>query len=563
VYPLLRSLTVQTSARLLACGATLASLSGCSLVMWSEPGKTVASDEDAGSDAGQDDADAGDGGVGCRTAADCTPASDEHEEVVCDVQTGRCLQLTSDACPVVLGEWKTEKDPDEDPMVPDEEKTDPRVLVLGATSPILDGNPSGHAATLNYLLAIEELTAVGGVPAGPGDGLAKPLLVVCDFEQPDAALAHLVDELHVPGFISTFDARTLGERYEKLARNDVFTLNALQGDPTLTAREDEKGLFWHLLGSSSDLPPTYTRLFARLEPLLRSRLGLSGSTPLRVATITGDASLERASAQAVMEVLRWNDKSSADNLDGQSYLPLMLPSTLSGHDVDDIDTTEVVDELFAYDPHVVVSFGSHEFYQALQRLELKGARPFYVLGPYNSKDPDILAWVDTLDHRRERVAGITLAEVADSRVLDAYEQRFRPRFNDPEQYLGQENFYDAVYFLVYAAVGGGDVALTGRHLGQGMLRLTSGVSFDMGPRHIGDITGALGAPTGSVSLQGTLGPPNFHLGTGARRGLGSVYCVGEASETQAQFVYDVLIHDGSDANNDLTGTFPCFEGLSP
>ncbi len=557
---------------------------GCSLLFRSEPaqctqdadcaargaafegylcqaGRCEASDDDAGPVVRTPDA----GLAGCSSNADCPIASAQHIEVVCETETRTCLQLTTDACPFVVGDWQTDNP-----------------LVLGAFAFIPTTSAQNHPSTLNYTLAVEELGASGGLPVGSGT-LRTPVVVVCDSTAIEPGLAHLVDELKVPGLVATFDSKTLRTEFsKKLQVSRTLTISPYGADSTLTSLQDD-GLLWHMLGEPSDLVPTYTSLIKLVEPYARNKLEV-GSSPLRVATISGDSTVETDLAESVVAGLTWNDQSIADNTAQGHYLNVALPSTLSGNKLDDIDVDPAVQALLAFKPDVVVSFASEQFTKLVQVLEIlwpasAGPRPFYVLSPYNTTDKAFLSWVgggsnDEALLRLSRVAGVNVAATAEARVLEAYERRFLGRFPMAETALGQENYYDAMYFLVYAAVGAGKVpTLSGDNLREGMGRLLSGTSYDMGPKDVGNVLGALGAPRGSISLFGTLGSPTFNLGSGARRSEGSVYCIALEGVKNPVYKYDVLRLDtessplasdaGAPVPAKLVGSFPCYEGLSP
>lgn len=559
---------------LLAAG--LAMSTGCSLLLRSEAsqcskdsdcasqgsafeGFTCSSGTCVAPDAGmRNDSDQDAAPQGCSSNADCTAESSQYVEVVCETETKSCLQLTTEACPFVVGDWRTENP-----------------LVLGAFALISTLAPKEHASTLNYTLAIEELATAGGIPVGAGTKLRSPVVVVCNAKAVDAGLEHLVDTLHVPGLVTTFDSKTLRTEFkERLQESKTFTISPYGADSTLTSQND--GLLWHMLGEPSDLVPTYEALFGLLEPYVQTKIG-AGPTALRVATISGDTTVETDLAESVTATLSWNGKSLKENTDDKNYLNIALPSTLSGKKLDDIDVEPAVQALLAFKPHIIISFSSEEFSKLVQVLEIvwpasSGPRPFYVLSPYNTSDKALFPLAagsdDDAESFRSRIAGINVASTSEARVLDAYERRFIGRFPTAQSALGQENYYDAMYFLVYAAVGAGRVSgLSGENLREGMQRLFSGTSIDMGPKDLGNAFGALGTPKGSISLFGTLGAPTFNLGTGARRGAGSVYCIALEGQKNPVYKFDTLrvvaAKSGDEGAPTLEGTFPCYEGLVP
>jgi hypothetical protein len=134
-----------------------------------------------------------------------------------------------------------------------------------------------------------------------------------------------------------------------------------------------------------------------------------------------------------------------------------------------------------------------------------------------------------------------------------------------------------MYFAVYslAASGTSGANLTGKAAASGMFNITytassTAKSFNMGIADITNIESALAAPgTPSISLNGTLGPPSFNQGTGARIGQGDVYCAAPpGAGSPGTFSYDVLTLAAADGGSPadgaaLVGTFPCYDAMVP
>ncbi len=93
---------------------------------------------------------------------------------------------------------------------------------------------------------------------------------------------------------------------------------------------------------------------------------------------------------------------------------------------------------------------------------------------------------------------------------------------------GYENFYDAPYFLMYAAAAAPPISseVRGQDLVDGMKRLIDmdGPQYRIGLNKIPSTLQAL--TNGSIRLDGTMGPPEFNPTTGSRTTAGSVWCAG-------------------------------------
>jgi hypothetical protein len=514
----------------------------------------------------QADAEAGVAEAGCATNADCPAGSPSHPEVACDVASGACIQLTTNDCPFVIGDYSGNI---------------ASPLYLGAFATLPSSAPQKDPSYLNYELAISEFTSQGGIPAWDPikqrSGSRMPVVVVCNRETTDkghAAMVHLTSDLHVPGVVTAFDAVTLKTMFQNDAYPNVFVINPFGANSSLTSLTTG-GMLWHMLGQPSDYASAYSAFFPRIEAYVRGIQNL-GSGPMRVATITANAIDTQDLRDAVKPVIRWNGQSLDQNNSAMQYLDVAIDSTLNGADPTKIDYSTPLNKLLAFKPNVIVSFAAAEFATLLQQYELSLAShpanpvPFYLIGPYNMLSQPLLQWIGInspqSEAKRKRVAGIGAASASDTHVLAAYESRLLASIGTPAD-EGQEEYYDAMYFLVYSAIGAGpQPILKGMNLGQGMLSLLSGTSYDMGPSTMGAVFGALGAG-GTVSLFGALGPANFTIRTGARVGEGSVYCVQRDANLNVSYVYDVLrltTNTTADAGAPtLGGTFPCFSGACP
>jgi hypothetical protein len=526
-----------------------------------------------------------DGGAeaGCVSNKDC-PADPTHPEVACDVDTHTCLQLTSDDCPFIAGDYSgADHVP---PIAP------PIFIGAFAVFPTT-GGPLTHPSYLNYNLALSEFaTQTAGIPAGPGTGHRTPVAVACDVAgNVDNAMTHLISTVHVPSIIAALPSATLARVFTTYAApNDVFLINPFGVDSNLTSLTTNN-LLWHMLGAPGDNASAYAAFMPLLESYIRNNapwnLGAGGS--LRVATVTATSTVTNDLASAVENVLTWNggktiqqNENGANNCDPASnYCAVGInDSTLNGTSLSDpgliTSINAAVTALATYQPNLVISFASEEFSKVVANLEINGLGtaplPFYLLGPYNEGSSLLLNDLNTFPPNTvKRFAGIGVASTTDPQVLDAYQTRFVTATGRPDA-LGQENYYDAMYFAVYSLIAAGRIPdVTGADIGVGMKHLISlsGQNvYDVGPADMGNMYSAVGVAGGTVELIGTLGPPDFDTRTGARVGQGDVYCYQSQSDAGgAPFAYDydvLTLADGgapADGGSGLQGTFPWYPGI--
>lgn len=518
---------------------------------------------------------------GCNTQADCAMVGNPMYQHACDVDTHTCVQLTSADCPLIIP-----------PDFATLGTNPPPPIFIGAFASIPQVGPSSDPSTLNYLLALNEFRNAGGIPAGPntapGSAQRLPVAIGCSVAPSgiDTAMQHLISDVHVHSIITALPAPSIVHVFATYASantpsKSVFMINPFGADSTLTSSTlQTNGLLWHMLGSPVDTAPAYAAFLPLVEKYIRNNppWNLGPTAPMKIDVVkapsaTGTSDL----ASAVEKVLVWNGGASTP-LDSVNYHQYSLTSSYLDGTTDLTvlanEAGPVAAQIAADAPHLVISFASEEFAYVLSNVELDwtgSLLPFYLVGPYNYGSSllqgDIANPQNPIDIRK-RMAGINWASTTDPQVLNDYESRFLAANMSRQDALGQENYYDAMYFAVYSLVGAGRVIPDGKHISQGMELLVTGTTqYTVGPGgDMASIFGALGNQ-GSVSLIGTLGPPNFNLANGARISEGDVYCYGQTDGGITPYVADALRlanADGGaapDGGGALQGKFPCYSGI--
>lgn len=494
-------------------------------------------------------------GSECTKHLDCIDRSSEESDPDVCVE-GRCVPLLSPDCPLALpqterGWLENLRDSEADPII---------FGVFAAMPPSIYG-----VMSRNYDLALTEISrTVTGIPE-PTGRRRRLLAVVCrnaydstaDF---DAALDHLVDDLQVPGILATLTPDDLQHAFERnRLRKQVFFLNAVDAEKGLLDLVDD-GLIWHMLPEMTALKATYVVLLERV--LRHLEAGVAGAEPVRVALLRAD-NLRGSSALAteLATSMTFNGLSAREN-GPEHFREVSVESAVSENDTPDYSNAlQVLEEL---EPHVIVSVATGELVTTIApalegTYKAKGKTgPFYILSPDNSGTQAVTLLVQRTPGIYKRIAGVNYAAAVDSTAYDAYQARFDAANPANKRNLGLENHYDAAYYLSYAAAAAGPVwPLRGSDLAQGMRRLLrGGPEFTVGPDDLSSAFIALEAPRSTITLNGTLGPPEFDMETGVRSNTGSVWCVDRASNQHS----DVL---RLDTTGSLFGTFPCFdlEGL--
>jgi hypothetical protein len=486
---------------------------------------------------------------GCTSNAECIDAEGNYGEPSACFDR-RCVPLKTASCPVVLPVtrdlWKENL-----------RSNDPLILGAFATIP-----PELIGMQLrNYDLALTEFTdKVTGLPAS-GGGRRRLVMVVCksNFEgrsELDASMAHLADDLKVPGLVSGLLADDLQYAFEsKGLSSNMFFMSPLESDSTLALMADD-GLVWHV-GPGGDY---VGRAYAPL--LTRTLTYLNVPDTVRVATVVASDLRYLADVASTVQAapdkggIRFNGKTAAENLSDANYKPLSIVSSYTDPDA---PLSDQIAALLDFKPHVIVAATADEFLDkvvpSVERQWPAGgqAKPFYLLSPYHYNNPELPPLLANLPEVRQRLIGVNGPSAVDQTLYNAYQFAFDLAWPEVAGRRGYENFYDAAYYLIYAAAGAGNLLVNGQDLKRGMTRLLSGTRYDMGPAQMGQALQAL--QVAGISLQGTLGPPNFDLNSGARQAVGSAWCVDSAGQQRA----DVMRYD--DASGNMVGTMPCFAGF--
>jgi hypothetical protein len=557
-------------ARLTVAAVLCASLLGCSILYDLSPdqcgatsecttrfGKGFVCDDGLCKGSSQPDPSASpdvEGGTGpasgeCQTHKDCLDEFGDIDPHVC--VSGECVLLKSEECPLVL--------PLRSEAWLDSLKTS-NAIILGAYSPIPDSSRlSNYSRFID--LAISEVTEeIGGLP-GPGGSRRQVVVLVCEGETPSpeqllASASHLVDELQVPGIVSTLQSADLQYVFEERGLSgDTFFMSALDADDALLNLQDN-GLIWTMLTSPDQVAVTFAPLMERVLSYLSRAEGPLANEVARVALVapTGEPRLLGDMGEVISDSIEFNGKAALDNY--PDNFRVFDINTVYGDSEAAADQSALVSDLLDYRPHIILAMAANEFLSGVvPGLESSWAdaamdqpRPFYILSPYHLGNVELPAALDADDTVHERLVGVGYAAAEDPTVYRDYlirlEQAY-PEIRGDTDYMGLENFYDAPYYLLYAlAAAGNPPRMTGSLLAQGMTRLIAGPVYEIGRNDMVEAIGLLQANArNSITLKGTLGLAKFDAATGARADAGSVFCV----DVDGEFVPDVLRWDSNEA----------------
>ena len=519
----------------------------------------------------------GDAGMGgapveaeCASHKDCfTLYPDDSEENPRACVDGACVPLITPECPAVLplsdnGSWNLLKSTN--------------AIILGAFAP-LTGN-SINTYGRNFDLAVTELSkTTQGVYAG-STKRRQIVVVLCGMLYPtqDGLLVpskHLIEELKVPGVASTLLLQDQAYVWENVARdNGVFMMMPNYSNQALIDEQDD-GLIWHMLSGANALSVSYQPLLDKTVQHLKALGDLGASEDLKVAHVKAtDEAFLQDTANFIEKNVKFNGQSTTANLDVGLYLPVEVTSV---YKAPSDPQTKAIDAILAFGPHVVIGSTVSEMLQyIIPGVESGWAtahpaqkRPFYLLGALDYNDGAMAPLIDddlTPSGQGkplyQRILGVNWPAAADQSVYDEYQTRWTSAYGHRED--GFENFYDAMYYLMYG-VAAARAPLTGAQIAAGLLRVTASGNkipqVEVGPSaDMATYVNRLASDTSSkIELIGAMGPPNWDV-YGGRNDPGSVWCVNPLGVYKPdQLRFDPSSSTLKPSDSALTGTeIGCF-----
>ncbi|HEY3494018.1 MAG TPA: hypothetical protein VGK73_05000 [Polyangiaceae bacterium] len=511
---------------------------------------------------GVDDVRFGEPAKPCSGQQDCS-GSDAQDPHVC--REGKCVALF-DRRPETPADAGTPEDREGScrRLIGAEnlrEDAPPPFLFGALSSP---GEPEDHPAVLNYELAVRQLTGEGGIEIEGAQHV--PVGVVCDVSsgvELDRTFDHLTRDLGIQAIVTPLHEAELERSFERLfwtQGRPVFLLSPGLSTQRL-ADIDDAGMLWHVLGPASDIAATYPPLIRRVTDYLHRLRPEGERPPLRLALLSSRRGEDLEIADSIASML-----AQSTNTGDEFYRRY----TLEDPELDDhrsyVSTSLA---LLSFRPHVIVAIDDDEFvYNLLRPLENGWAhiaggqeQPFWVLSHHQQGSVALMRLLTQFPTLAERVVGVAPRVARGTLLYEAYVNQLRSENSRRDDVEGASNFFDASYFLLFAAAAAGDVErLSGASIAAGMPRLIEGEAFDMWSSQVQTALEALHDRSTSIALRGTFGLPDFDPATGARLyAEGSVWCVTLERNDRVSFHYDALKLDAS--KSAVIGSLGCFPGF--
>ncbi|HMI82963.1 MAG TPA: ABC transporter substrate-binding protein [Polyangiaceae bacterium] len=528
--------------------AGLAMLCGCGT---SDKGNGVPGSPDAASDASSttppDAADNPDGpskpstdGGACSSNLECTeratmaaldagkvPDGPEHVvPAICVRSEGRCAELLSEDCSKVTGNYK-----DTDAIV---------IATLLSTAGVQSAtNLQRQQAAA---LAVEQIDAVGGIPAVMKGGSPRPLVMVSCDEGTNLmrAARHLVSDLRVQVIVGPNTSQDTLD----VANNLTIQEGTLLITPTAVASSItdlvDNDLSWLMVPSDAQRGKLMINQINAIEQDRKT----AGKTAVRLAVIYRNDALGTGTRRSLDDLVL-NGRPLSDPINAGSPTGNVI---LEGYEVSATDQNALVARLVTFAPDIVVLAGTAEAITTVmnpleqQWPDAGSARPAYLLID-SVKVPELIAAAANAD-LRARIRGSGLRPGPESQpIATAFELDFRARYGMTPTASGVGPSYDATYAIAYALAATHDQPISGASMAKGLRKLAGGSTVvTVGASSLATAFTRLGASENITSI-GTCGPFDWDARGAIKGGVIEVWCIGAPAGTPAYqssgLAYDV------------------------
>jgi ABC-type branched-subunit amino acid transport system substrate-binding protein len=452
----------------------------------------------------------------CTTNRDCavmTVAVDGGiNPAICVKSTHRCAQLLTKDCTAITGDY-----------------ADDDAIVIGSLF-----STTGAQATTNLarqqsaMLAVEEINAAGGIPAGGTSAGGRPLVMVsCDeVASLHDAGSHLVHELAVPAIIGPNTSQDTLD----LSKTLTIAGGTLVISPTAVASSIsdliDQELTWLMVPSDVQRAPLMIEQINALESQLATERKAS---KIKLGVIFRNDALG-IGTRVSLNTLVLNGKPLSDAVN------LGANVRIDGYDFKQADQSALVQAYREFAPDILVVAGTAEsITNVIMPLEAAWPdkpRPYYVLID-STKTPELIAAVTGNDDLRRRIRGTGVTPGPQSQtVYNAFKVDYELRYPDGTATIsGMGPAYDAAYAVAYGLAATKDVAPSGANVARGLRKLSGG-STRMEIQSTTILAAFQKLVAGeSITAIGTFGPLEWNEDGAVVGGTIEMWCIGAGDGT--------------------------------
>jgi branched-chain amino acid transport system substrate-binding protein len=400
----------------------------------------------------------------CTDEATAAEGSVDPVAAVCVKSSGRCVELLSDDCDAITGDYTSDD-----------------AVIIGS----LFSTKGAQAATniqrqQSAQLAVTQINDVGGLPSSSG-APRKLVLVSCD-ESTDLMRAgdHLVSELKVPAIVgpnTSQDTLDLSGAVSVPGGTVVMSPTAVASSVGSLLDDD---LTWLMVPTDVQRAPLMIGQINALETQLQAA---RATTTVKLGVVFRNDALgigTRTSLNGL--VLNGKPLSDAVNLGNHVHI--------NGYEFGAANQDAIINEYVAFLPDIIVLAGTAEaITKVMVPLEAAwpaGApRPYYVLID-SVKVPELITAATGNDELRTRVRGTGITPAPTSAaVYDAFKVDYQIAYPGSSIISGMGPAYDATYAIAFALVAQNEQEPSGSAVKAGLRRLGDGdTSIDIGATRV-------------------------------------------------------------------------------
>jgi len=489
----------------------------------------------------------------------------------------QCVELTSDDCPDVEGDFK-----------------DDNAVILGLIAPLGGSDVGTGESILNGArLGILDINTIK-LPPAPGKSAPRPIAIVACNDASDNATAvkaahHLVDDLKIQAIIgAAFSGITLDVASQVTIPNGVLLMSSSatstlisdypDADPACVAacggdaacKAMCPGLLWRTSPSDTIQAAAVATFFKdKFEAEVRAAKAtppFTGDLKVFVA-FKGDA-YGSGLKETIEDSLSFNGKTALSQLN-TNYKAFDYGNP-DDPTKDPLKYDDAVVNIEQFKPDIVLVFGTNEGLVEstptptgagiLTRVEngwdvaTGGApKPFWVFTDGGLVHDLTVAAATLGAASRIRVTAPgtdPMTNMNYQKFVSAYSGQFSSDPNGGPEVFGGAGAYDITYLLSIAAVAAQDKPLTGAEFARGLMRTSMGSGINVGKQQLNTAFSTVSTPSGTIDFSGASGPLDWDLAKGEAISDIVFWCLPKSG---ADAIASGILF--SAANNSISGTY--------
>jgi ABC-type branched-subunit amino acid transport system substrate-binding protein len=445
-------------------------------------------------------------------------APDGPVAAVCIKPEQRCAALLSEDCNSITGDY-----------------TNDNAIIIGSLF-----STKGPQAATNIprqqaaALAVEQINAVGGIPAAAGSEEARPLVLVSCDEVTNLlrAAEHLVKDLKVPAIVGPNTSQDTLEVSSKVTvPNGTVVITPTAVASSITALND-KDLTWLMVPSDVQRAPLMIDQIGELEAAIKLE---RDKEAVKLGIVFRDDALGVGTRTSLND-LNLNGKSLGDALNLGNHVEI------DGYVGTDPDQQAIVTKYLAFKPDIIVLAGTAEAVSKvmipLEEQWVGEERPSYMLID-STKVPELLTATTNNESLRLRVrgTGITPGPAGKNTPAEAYNGfkiDYEVRYEGGTATIsGMGPSHDAAYAIGLALAATKDMPVSGASVAVGLRKLAGGPTklTTLGTNLLSAFQ-KLAAGTGITAI-GSFGVLDWDSDGAVKGGTLEMWCIGGTPDKPA------------------------------